>query len=89
MAEQRESVWENRIGTVLQIIVASSLLWIGNSVVDLRTELSVMKMQVTGLTAQVPQVLTLTQNFKELEYTNRELARRLERVEAARGISSK
>lgn len=88
MAELQETTWERRIGAVMQTLVAATLLWIGNSVVDMRTELVVLKSQVSTLTGQVPQVATLLQNVRDLEYSNRELERRINALENKRGIQN-
>lgn len=82
-------MWEQRLGAVMQVVVAASLLWIGSSVVDMRTELSVLKVQVVALGAQVPQVTLLLQQIKELEYQNRELTRRLDSLEIRNGVSAR
>lgn len=86
--EQKETMWEQRLGAVMQVVVAASLLWIGSSVVDMRTELSVLKVQVVSLGAQVPQVTLLLQQIKDLEYQNRELTRRLDSLEIRNGVST-
>jgi hypothetical protein len=88
-AKVTKTMWESRLGAIMQTVVAASLLWIGNTVVDMRTELGILKAKVEVITAQVPQIASLMYNVKELEFQNKELERRIERLEPKLGIQNR
>ena len=55
MTPDREPTFERRIQTVVQIIIAALLLWMGNSAVETRQDIAVIKSQMVDLKIAVVQ----------------------------------
>ena len=58
MISEREPTFERRIQTVVQIIIAALLLWMGNSAVETRQDIAVIKSQMVDLKIAVVQAQT-------------------------------
>ena len=54
----REPTFERRIQTVVQIVIAALLLWMGNSAVETRQDIAVIKSQMIDLKIAVIQAQT-------------------------------
>ena len=58
MTSERESSFERHIQTVVQIIIAALLLWMGNSTVETRQDIAVIKAQMVDMKIAVVQAQT-------------------------------
>ena len=54
----REPTFERRIQTVVQIVIAALVLWMGNSAVDTRQDIAVIKSQLVDMKIAVVQAQT-------------------------------
>ena len=58
MTPDREPTFERRAQTVIQIVIAAVLLWIGNSGVETRQDIAVIKSQLIDMKIAVVQAQT-------------------------------
>ena len=58
MTPERESSLERRAQTVVQIVIAALLLWMGNSTVETRQDIAVIKAQMVDMKIAVVQAQT-------------------------------
>ena len=58
MNPDREPTFERHIQTVIQIIIAALLLWMGNSAVETKQDVAVIKSQMIDLKIAVVQAQT-------------------------------
>ena len=58
MNSDRESTFERRAQTVIQVIIAALLLWMGNSAVETKQDIAVIKSQMIDLKIAVIQAQT-------------------------------
>lgn len=86
MTNEKESLWEGRANSILQALVVLILAWIGNTVVDLRTELGVLKSQVASAAPHTVQLVQIASMLKEVEMRQREIERRITQMEERNGV---
>ena len=58
MNPEKEPTFERRIQTVVQIIIAALMLWMGNSAVETRQDIAVIKSQMIDMKLAVVQAQT-------------------------------
>ena len=58
MTPDREPTFERRIQTVVQIVIAALVLWMGNSAVETRQDIAVIKSQMIDMKLAVVQAQT-------------------------------
>ena len=58
MTPERESTFERHIQTGVQVIIVAILLWMGNSAVETRQDVAVIKSQMVDLKIAVVQAQT-------------------------------
>ena len=54
----REPTFERRIQTIVQVIIAALMLWMGNSAVETRQDIAVIKSQMIDMKLAVVQAQT-------------------------------
>jgi len=95
MADGKISLLEQHIGTILQVLIAGALLWIGTTAVDLRTQVSQLQVKVDYLgqrSASLDQLILKRDetdwNRKDQDAFERALRERLNNIDARLSTNS-